>query len=85
MGGTEDGPGVAQAKRDLSDVGPGGARFVFIEDINTEPEEGASARLARIPGPGEPGFIAEEQNNQIPGERPDRKREDPKKTKIKGA
>jgi Leucine-rich repeat (LRR) protein len=85
MGGTEDGPGVVQAKRDLSDVGPGGARFVFIEDLNTEPEEGASARLARIPGPGEPGFIAEEQNNQIPGERPDRKREGTKKTKIKGA
>jgi len=67
-GGTEEGPGVAGVRKDLSDKGPGGARFIFLEDINLEPVEDPSARLTRVPGPGEPGFMCVEQTSLYPGE-----------------
>ena len=85
IGGTEEGPGIARSIGDLSDRGPGGSRFVYIEDLHLDPDEDPAAALTRIPGPGEPGFIAEDQNSQIPEERPTRKQAEPKKTKIKGA
>jgi len=75
MGGTEEGPGVSLNKRDLSDQGPGGARFVYLEDINLEPNEEESARLSRIPGPGESGFMWQEQRNIFPKEASSKKRD----------
>jgi hypothetical protein len=68
MGGSEEGPGIAPAKRDHSELGPGGTRFVYLEDLNLDPAEVSAAALARIPGPGEPGFVAEEQKNTLPGD-----------------
>jgi len=68
MGGTEEGPGVLLNKRDLSDQGPGVARFVYLEDINLVPREAESARLSRIPGPGESGVKWIEQTNLFPQE-----------------
>jgi hypothetical protein len=68
MGGMEEGPGIALSKKDLSDRGPGGARFVYLEDLNIEPREEGSARLSRIPGPDEAGFLRGEQKNIHPGE-----------------
>jgi hypothetical protein len=68
MGGTEEGPGVSLNGRDLSDRGPGGARFVYLEDINLEPKEEESARLSRVPGPGEAGARCVEQDNLLPQE-----------------
>ena len=68
MGGYEEGPEAARTKRDISDRGPGGARFVYIEDINLEPREDGSVRQLRVPGPGEPGFVWVEQKNIFPEE-----------------
>jgi hypothetical protein len=68
MGGNAEGPGVSLKRRDLSDRGPGGARFVYLEDINPEPKEEESVQMVQIPGPGEPGFIWQEQRNVLPGE-----------------
>ena len=68
MGGTAEGPGVSPTKRDLSDRGPGGERFIYLEDISLEPKEGELARLARVPGPGESSFVWAEQKNLFPGE-----------------
>jgi Leucine-rich repeat (LRR) protein len=74
LGGNAEGPEAASQKRDLSDRGPGGARFVYLEDINLEPKEDHSARLARVPGPGEAGFAWQGQANVYPGEVNSRKR-----------
>ena len=68
MGGSEEGPGLSLDKQDLSDRGPGGARFVYLEDINLEPKEEESARLTRVPGPGEAGAKWVEQPNLFPQE-----------------
>jgi hypothetical protein len=68
MGGDEQGPGIALNKRDISDRGPGGARFVYLEEKNLDPIEARAAELARIPGPGEPGFVWKEQRSTYPGE-----------------
>jgi hypothetical protein len=84
MGGYAEGPGAAVRKRDLSSEGPGGGRFVFIEDKNLVPTEARSAELARISGPGEPGFIASEQKNPFPRESRGSAREVKKKTENKG-
>jgi hypothetical protein len=75
MGGNEEGPGFSLNKRDLSDRGPGGARFVFLEDINLDPKEEESARLTRIPGPGEAGAKWVEQTNLFPLETPRKEKE----------
>jgi hypothetical protein len=83
MGGHEEGPETAVNKKDLSMHGPGGPRFVYLEDKNLEPKETADAVSARIPGPGEPGFVCEEQKNLYPGESPHEKQppaRDKKKT-----
>jgi hypothetical protein len=68
MGGNEQGPGVALNKRDVSDRGPGGARFVYLEENNLVPREDRTAELARIPSPGEPGCVWKEQRSMCPGE-----------------
>ena len=68
MGGLEEGPGISLKKQDLSDRGPGGARFIYLEDINLEPREDESARLIRVPGPGEAGVRWVEQMNLFPQE-----------------
>jgi hypothetical protein len=70
MGGNADGPRTASLKRDLSDRGPGGARFVYLEDVNLDPKEKGSARLNLISGPGEPGAKWAEQTNLFPQETP---------------
>jgi Right handed beta helix region len=68
MSGNAEGPEMSVSKDDLSDLAPGGARFVYLEDINLEPKEDASTRLTRIPGPGEPGATWAEQTNFFPKE-----------------
>jgi hypothetical protein len=68
IGGDAEGPGTALHKKDLSMYGPGGGFFTYIEEKNLEPKEAATASVTRIPGPGEPGFIFEEQANLYPGE-----------------
>ena len=70
MGGVADGPETALDKKDLSMDGPGGSRFVYLEDKNLEPKEAVEAASARVPGPGEPGFLCQEQKNLYPGESP---------------
>jgi hypothetical protein len=68
MGGTEPGPEGAALKTDESSKGPGGWRFVYLEELNLMPKEAPSAKLTRIPGPGEPGFLPRQQPNLLPGE-----------------
>jgi len=68
MGGEAEGPALASKKQDLSDRGPGGARFVYFEDRDLEPREEGTALLTRVPAPGEPGFLADEQEAIHPGE-----------------
>jgi len=68
MGGVAEGPETALNKKDLSMNGPGGSRFVYLEDKNLEPKETAEAAAGRVPGPGEPGFLCQEQKNLYPGE-----------------
>jgi len=82
MGGVEGGPETATLKTDLSMHGPGGARFVYIEDKNLEPRESTEAAALRIPGPGEPGFVFEEQKNLYPGES-NQEKKPPAKEKTK--
>ena len=74
MGGVAEGPETAFDKKDLSTDGPGGSRFVYLEDKNLEPKEAAEAAAVRVPGPGEPGFLCQEQKNLYPGESPQEKR-----------
>jgi hypothetical protein len=66
MGGNEEGPGIALDKKDISNLGPGGARFVYIEDINLEPKDSANTQRLRAPGPGEAGAKWVEQMNLFP-------------------
>jgi hypothetical protein len=68
MGGSGEGPEIASSKRDLSDRGPGGSRFLYIQDLHLDPDEDPADALARIPGPGEAGFIAEEQKYIFPAD-----------------
>jgi hypothetical protein len=72
IGGIAEGPGTAAKWADLSAEGPGGARFVYLEDHNMDPKETEAVRPVRLPGPGEAGFIWREQKNTIPreGEKP---------------
>jgi hypothetical protein len=70
MGGNAEGPGTGSLIRDHSDRGPGGGRFVFLEDIDLEPRENESSRLTRVPGPGEAGARWAEQTNLFPQEKP---------------
>ena len=75
IGGAAEGPDLEGAKTDLSDTAPNGPRFAPREQKNLEPREsarGVSAR--RVPGPGEPGFRAvQQQSNLAPVERTGRK------------
>ena len=68
IGGVGLGPETAAKRTDLSADGPGGARFVYLEDRNLEPKEEELARPARVPGPGEPGAKWVEQENLFPQE-----------------
>ena len=54
MGGNEEGPGLALDKQDLSDRGPGGTRFVYLEDINLEQKEEDPARFPGSLAPASP-------------------------------
>ncbi len=84
MGGRGEGPNAGLGQRDLSAEGPGGARFVFIEERDLVPNERSSVRATRIPGPGEPGFVAEDQKNLFPGEQRDSEKAPSKETRKKG-
>lgn len=69
MGGSAAGPELG-GPNDLSDTAPNGARFAPRLQKNLEPRESArGASVRRIPGPGEPGFRAVQQEDQTPGER----------------
>jgi hypothetical protein len=74
MGGVAEGPETTLNKNDLSMNGPGGSRFVYLEDKNLEPKETAEAAAVRVPGPGEPGFLCQEQKNLYPGESTEEKK-----------
>lgn len=74
MGGVAEGPETVLNKKDLSMNGPGGSRFIFLEDKNLEPKETAEVAAGRVPGPGEPGFLCQEQKNLYPGESPQGKK-----------
>jgi hypothetical protein len=80
MGGNAEGPGVSLNRGDMSDRGPGGTRFVYLEDINLDPKEEESTRLNRIPGPGEPGANWVEQSSLFPQEA--RRKEKKTETRI---
>jgi hypothetical protein len=84
MGGEAEGPGIVLSMRDLSDRGPGGSRFLYIEDPRLDPNEDPAATLTRPPGPGEPGFVAEELNNLFPAEHKEDVRGNPKAPKKSG-
>ncbi|MEN6560337.1 MAG: hypothetical protein ABFD52_06160 [Acidobacteriota bacterium] len=68
VGGAAEGPESAVKSADLSADGPGGARFVFLEEKNLVPMEDKQAALTRVPGPGEPQFVPRTLPNRIPGE-----------------
>jgi hypothetical protein len=68
MGGLEMGLEGDAKKLDLSDKGPGGRKFTAREEGDLVPGPGTAERAAGRPGPGEPGFIFEEQKNLYPGE-----------------
>ena len=68
MGGTAEGPETAATITDLSDDGPGGLRFVYLEEKGLEPKEAKGEGMSRIPGPGEQGFVWVEQKNTAPRE-----------------
>jgi hypothetical protein len=68
MGGEAEGPVLSSKKLDFSNRGPGGSRFVYLEDPNQIPAEHGAARSLRLPGPGEHEFAGSEQRNIHPGE-----------------
>jgi hypothetical protein len=68
MGGAETGPEAALRSRDESRDGPGGARFIYMEEPNLHPKEDAAEKLARRASPGEPLFVSQEEKNVVPGE-----------------
>ena len=82
MGGTAAGPDSALKRIDESASGPGGFRFVYITEKDLTPQEKSSARLMRIPGPGEPMFSPQTQANIIPRNPETRKTPDRRKEKI---
>jgi Leucine-rich repeat (LRR) protein len=82
MGGDEPGPEGARGFRDESDRGPGGTRFVYLEDKNQVPVERRKGGAAALPapGPGEAGFVAADQPRLFPGEKvADEKADKPRK------
>ena len=80
MGGTEPGPEGAVMKADESSQGPGGRAFVFTRHKNLKPQQARSARLKRVPGPGEPRFISADQMKLIPkASDKENKKKEPKK------
>ena len=82
MGGDEPGPEGARGFRDESDRGPGGARFVYLEEKDQVPIEKRKGPAAaqRVPGPGEAGFTAADQPRLFPGEKvADEKADKPRK------
>jgi Leucine-rich repeat (LRR) protein len=71
VGGDEPGPEAVREFRDESDRGPGGARFVYLEEKNLVPGEKRmnGTTVPRAPGPGEAGFVAVDQPHLFPGEK----------------
>jgi hypothetical protein len=69
-------------RTDESSKGPGGWRFVYLTEPNLSPKETPSAKLTRIPGPGEPMFNPQRQANTIPGDPGKRRASDLRKEKI---
>ena len=82
MGGTAVGPDSALKRTDESASGPGGRRFIYLTEPNLRPKEEPSARLSRIPGPGEPMFSPQTQANIIPRNLETRKTPDRRKENI---
>ena len=68
MGGVATGPDPSVKRTDESASGPGGWRFVWLQEKNLIPQEEPSARLTRIPGPGEAMFNPKKQACLNPGE-----------------
>jgi hypothetical protein len=68
MGGAATGPDPSVKRTDESASGPGGWRFVWIQEKNLIPQEEPSARMTRVPGPGEPQFNPQRQENLFPVE-----------------
>ena len=68
MGGAATGPDASVKRTDESASGPGGFRFVWLQEKNLVPQEAPPARLTRIPGPGEPMFSPQRQENLSPTE-----------------
>jgi hypothetical protein len=66
IGGYAEGPGSGEYI-DLSDEGPEGRNFVYVESDNLIPQE-KDSHATRTPGPGEPGFTHIEQKNLVPQE-----------------
>jgi hypothetical protein len=81
MGGTEPGPEGASLKTDGSSRGPGGWQFVYLTEPSLLPLEEPSAKLTRIPSPGEPRFLCEEQKNLYPAETREKEKEPQPKVK----
>jgi hypothetical protein len=78
IGGVAEGPELLGAQLDLSDTALDGPRLSGGEQKNLVPRESArGAAVRRIPGPGEPGFMYAEQENQFPQETPKRKKKTP--------
>ena len=73
MGGAELGGPLSGRYLDLFQTGPGGSDFVFRSPGNLEPANQGSMLGAR-PGPGDPGFACEEQENLEPGQVEDHER-----------
>jgi hypothetical protein len=77
-----DGPYFLGDMEDGSDTSPDGPCFRYREQKNLEPREDArGAAIRRVPGPGDPGFGAVQQENQIPGERKPAKQANSRKEK----
>jgi hypothetical protein len=72
MGGTELGPEGAALKTDESSKGPGGWRFVYFTEPKLMPKEAPSAKLKRVPGPGNARFRHQTQSNLTPRVKTDR-------------
>jgi hypothetical protein len=62
------GPDVQGQYVDLSDEGPGGSNFVFVEEKRLTPSEDADVQMQSAAGPGEPGFSGTEERNLTPRE-----------------
>jgi len=76
IGGNEKGPGITSAEQDLSDRGPGGARFVYSEGANLVPKEDESARRPASLAPPRRGLSGLSRETSFPGDAKKDKRAD---------